>query len=816
MAEKLTNKEKEKSTDLYDRWKVEHNMSTVKDARKKYTAMGDIRDKYWESRNYLESSCTRNKATDSDSGGNWFRHVEKLKKAWALWYKPFSEDAFRSNVKSPMITGRVESAMHKIKSMSMGFKAFPTEDNDKGKAKIINEVINSLFKRKKTRYSLATWFKDGLMAPVGYVRVYYAKDVKEFSLAKGAVKDFTKDELKENKKRKEEKKQLKTFFKEPEDVVTYDDIVVEPIPFQEAFPDPNARRIQGRAFACTYFIRRRVLSWEQFQAEFKDDPNCFDVDKVKTGGQYDDDDLFGEYEFPKEITDGDFVEVLECENVGEDDYSIVANDMLIRGSYGSHKGPLPYNHKRITYVKIGAIEEPHQYHHRCIGDQLLAMQAEEEILKNMVYTRFHKTIDGSWIVNAKDMPKFVESYKATGGRFIPAPATGGRGLNQVVDFVERSPVDFGAFNALETIRQDATTATQFDPSQLASASKDKTATQSMMDKEVVDAFIVSVMESFGEGIIEVAEQVVMLMQQFYTIPKIKKITGEDGKEKLQKMYRSIRLDNKSIEVDGDAIEVKDSEEDYNFFEVKGEYLNLEGELNIIVSPDSMKVPSKGLEAKQSMEALAQMMQFAVNPNDPEASAKNPLPLVDAVKLMRWYAEANDIPEDVLLEKSTRPQAQKMQALLQSMELNKGKLVVSEAGESKEHIDIHEQLLNNWLTEEERLKQAIMESTEAQMAQMAPPMPQGPMMMPTPPEPQIDPALEKAMKQVTKIIDVYKQHIMGDAVPKINETGELMSRGQEPPMPGGGTMPMPGGGMEGQGPPMPPGGMPGMPGMEGMI
>ena len=289
------------------------------------------------------------------------------------------------------------------------------------------------------------------------------------------------------------------------------------------------------------------------------------------------------------------------------------------------------------------------------------------------------------------------------------------------------------------------------------------------------------------------------MLQFYSVPRVKKITGKDGKEKLQKEYRKIRLQNKRIVTEGAEIKIEESDADYEFFEVKGEYLNLKGDLDIRLTAESRKIPSKALDAQLAQQALAQLMPFAVNPNDPEGVKQNPLPLFNAVKIARWYAETNDLPEDVLLEKNVKPETQVLEALMQNVELNKGNKVAPQPGEIPEHIDVHDQQLAYW---------------ENEMANLTDQMAQQELETGT-----INRNIERTINEIQKVIDAYVAHIEGDRVSKVEESEYLISQAQ-PPMPQGGMMPpMPGGGMEqlppmGGAPPMPPG-MGQLPGAGGM-
>lgn len=784
---------------LYNRWKAEHNMTTSKGVKGKYEKMMDVRDSYVASRNYLQTKCPWNESMSGDSGddsGSYFNLREQQLKAWGQWYKPFPEDEFKSNVKSPMTSGRVEAAMHKIKQMNVKFVCKPTEDADRGKAKIVNEVLNFLFDKGRFKYELATWFKDGLIHGNGIARVYYMKKQRSVKLAVTDPKEMTKEQKKELK----ENEGKKAVYGETEKKLEYDDITIEPVPLVEFFPDPNARCIHGNAFTASWVIRRRMVSFEQFLAEYESDPDCVDVDKVKSTGYYKDETLVEEFEFPHDDTDGEFVEILEKEDVISDQLTVVANDIVIKDT------PLPYNHKQITYIKIGCIEHPHQFWWLGLADRVLAFQAEEEILKNLNYDAMHERLKDKYIVNKGDYNKFLEAYKETGGRFMPADSRG-RPLNQVVEFIPQNPIDPTVFNILEGIQRDATTATQFDPSQLSAIRKDLTATQSMMNQQIADSFIQATMESFGEGLIIAAQQIVALMQQYYTVPRVKKIMGEDDKVELKEELRKIRLEGKRIEIEGEEINVEESEEEYEFFDVEGEYLNLQGDLDIQLSSESMRVENQALDAQMSQQALAQVMPFAIDPGNPKTAEAVPVPLFNAVKIARWYVESNGLPEDVLLHPEEKPEADMQRAIIQNAELNKGKSVTPVPGESEEHQDVHQQQLAILETEADNLMKEMGE-------------------LPLGAPPKEFENRQKAVDELNKVIQAYAAHLDGDSVPMLQENDYLLSKAQ-PPMPqGGGMMPPEMGGQSGgmpaeaptgagpiSGAPMPPG-MAQPPGMGG--
>jgi len=732
----------------YDAWKKEHSMSSSKGVKEKYEDMCEVRDAYRKWYDWFDTSCEAEKGKDG-SGGSWFTHREKQEKTWAMWFKPFDADNFKSNVKSPMTTGRIEAAMHLIKQMGISWKVLPTEEDDVEKAQIIQLVLNWLFSQSKYKYRLATWYKEALMFGTAYMRAYYLKTEREIQLAKKDPEKMSKEEkdmLKETMGRK-------TIFGEPEKILENDDLVIEPISYKEFYHDPDARFLHGSMYRAGFAGTRRLMSIEQFRMIYGNDPNCFDTDKVKAIGSYTNNEIETVFELPKD-TEGDYVEVIEYENINEDKYKIVANDILIR------KTPLPYNHKQCSFVKIGAIEHPHQFYWRGLTDQLMAIQSEEEILKNMQYDKLHQTLKDRFIVNKRDYNKFVEAYNKTRGMMMPASVEG-RALDQVVQFIPNQPIDFSAFRVIEGIKQDATIASQFDPSQLAVASQAQTATQSMINKQVVDRFIYSTMESFSEGLVTLGEILLADIRQFWSIPKVKKITGKDKKEKIEKVFRKIRLEQHMVDIGKDGVKVFETTDPYTFFEVKDKYLDLKGDVDIILDTASMKIPNPALDAQQAKEAFAQLMIFAVNPDDPKSVRANPLPLFDARKIAEWYVKANDVPERILLKDNLKPEANIMEAFIQNVTLNKGESVPAQPGEPVEHVAVHQQQMEYWNSQLSNLQYVATQK-----------MNQG---MP------IDEQTTMLGQQLDRVLQVYDEHLAGDQ----SITGEnVRGSAPKPPLPTG--------------------------------
>ena len=618
-----------------------------------------VRGDFTSAKNARQNSCYWGAPSTS---GNWQERWDLQEKIEMGWAQAPSQDEFESNVKSPMSSGRIESTMHKLKKLNLRFVVRPDDikdPKDKRKARIIQELVNNLFERREYKARMITWFKDCLIHGSAFMHVYYLRKRRDVKMPKGDV-DKMSDEEKEKLQKKE-----KVF--EDDVIYDYDDIAFEPVKIQEIYVDPSARNLHGTSYEAQYVVRRMLPSYAQFKAMYSADPDAKNVNKVRPASQY-----IGEetefFEPPTDVDNDDYVEVLHYYNKAEDRYVVVANDVLIKDM------PLPYMHKQLPFIKIDAYEAPHQFYGMGIPDKLMNIQGEEEILKNLVYDRLHITANPIVKVKKSIYGEFSKAYQtAEPGLMIP--------VNQQDDVMplEYQTMNFDMFRGIDALNRDAVLATQIDPIQMGVNQKYVSATTSMLTKEQMDTYIMALVENWSEPLNTAAKQIISLMGQFYTVPRVK----EAGKTAKNKRVRLV-----DIEVNPKTLEVREKRNHYTDLEIKEDYFNINGDWDVEISSESVEVQSKAIEMQKSQAAIAQLAPFMIDPQNQQAQMMHPTPWVDGPKMLEWYMETNGIPRELMAVLTEDEDISVERAKLQSKKMMAGEEVPGIPGEPEAHKKVH--------------------------------------------------------------------------------------------------------------------------------
>lgn len=729
-----------------------------------------VRSDFNNSKKSRQNSCYWGAPSTS---GNWQERWDLQEKIDLGWAQPPKQDEFESNVKSPMSSGRIESTMHKLKKLDLQFVVRPDDikdPKDKRKARVIQELLNNLFERREYKARMVTWFKDCLVHGTAFMHVYYLRKKRKVQMPKTDV-DKMSDEEKEKLQNRE-----KLF---EEDVLyDYDDIAFEPVKIQEIFVDPSARNLHGTSYEAQYIIRRMLPSLAQFKAMYSADPDAKNVNKVRPVSHY-----IGEetefFEPPTDVDNDEYVEVLHYYNKAEDKYVVVANDVLIKDM------PLPYKHKQLPFIKIDAYEVPHQFYGMGIPDKLMNIQGEEEILKNLVYDRLHITANPIVKVKKSIYGEFSKAYQtAEPGLMIP--------VNQQDDVepLEYQTMNFDMFRGIDALNRDAVLATQIDPIQMGVNQKYVSATTSMLTKEQMDTYILSLVETWTEPLNTAAKQIISLMEQFYTVPRVE-AAGKTAKNKR------VRLAD--IEINPKTLEVTEKRGKYTDLEISEEYFNINGDWDVEVDSESVEVQSKAIEMQKSQAAIAQLAPFMVDPQNTQATMQHPTPWVDGPKTLEWYMETNNIPRELMAVLAEDEDISIERAELQGKKMLGGDIVPGIPGESEVHKKVHVGQLR--VINDQRQK------IEDQLGELPPEMMQ--MIMQTPEGQKLQELDEKAR--------ILADHLRTDDLPKAAGVQVAADQAAPPPPPevpmppgltpaGGGQPPMPAGGNQqsGMAPQMPEG------------
>lgn len=187
-----------------------------------------------------------------------------------------------------------------------------------------------------------------------------------------------------------------------------------------------------------------------------------------------------------------------------------------------------------------------------------------------------------------------------------------------------------------------------------------------------------------------------------------------------------------------------------------------------------------------MEAYAQMMPNAVDPNDNEKIRMHPLPLYDARKLAAQLVNVMSMEDNILLD-PTAGQEQDLEAAKQHViSIMAGEDIPGKPGMSDLHKQVESEALTAINSQVETLY-GIMENQARENLVYDP--------MTGMPVPQIDPELEKQYNELREKQAILAKHLEIDNMPKymteeaaMGGAAESQQRGIPMPPGGGGQMP----------------------------
>lgn len=753
--------EKELSTDTYEDY-VNRTGLKKKESREHYDKRNKLRDLFEKARLHRANSCIWRE------DGNYNKHWDEQEKIALGWgWDQFDENGdFTSNIKSPMTVGRIDAMIHKLMKTNVHWTVLSVEDKDKIIAKVKEQLLDDFFYKGEVEETQEIILRNTCIYGTAWSRLYHLRDEREYTFLKEDINDMTDDE-------KKLAKEGKKVWGKKQTEVRYNNAVWEPLEIRAVYVDPDARDLHSQYYSAKYWFLKRVLHIDDFKAEFGNDPDAFNVDKVKTVGEYYesyDEDPF--YKVCKQPGHADYVVVFEYENELDDNYCVIANDIIIKDH------PLPYNHKQLTLHRTVLIPHPHNLYGIGLTDRLRPHQIAEEITLNLIQDYVYRTIDKQFLVDDIAFGDLAQQYLAGGSKFIPMDTQNGRPMSSLVYEMANTPISFDVFKTLEILEKNATLASQVDPSQANLVQKDVTATSIMNMKELSEAFVAYVLKNYGRTLVRVGKQLDALNTQKLTVPEVKRIIGKDGKEKYEEKFRKVRLDG--FKIVEDVNDDQESElrmeqiEGSSYFELKPGFLNPHDECDIRLAAESFKIMSKGFEFQKAQELLAQLMPMAVDPNNPMQVANHPNPQVNVIKLLDYASEKLDFPKDILLHTSMNDDYERATAKADINQILNGHNTPGMAGRSPAHIEFENKALNAIDTQIELLQGEIEEiMASQQQAPMLDPM-TGQMIQPEfdLPQDKIDEVefLIKAREKIAK-------HIMQDStiltVPQPNEMAAPM-------------------------------------------
>lgn len=783
----------------YEKWKSQHKggKNTKEDHYKKVMEAWEFIER---SRDYLRHSCYHDAYQEDNtaglaSGGSWYERWELHEKMALMWYRDTDSEDFISNIKSPMARGRINTFVNWIKKVNIEFNAKPNNPDDRNAAFVAEKLINYWINNSSAKSALGDAWEDLAIHGNTFLKVSYITETKEYQFHK------TKDLTKEDKEKVE--KGEKIIYTEPEEKLIIDDVVLEHVPLQECFPDPQSRSNHGDTYRAERFGRVRIVTLDYVKSVFGNHPQVENLDMIKGASAYRDlTDYF--FDPPTDYERSDLVELVEIEDQENDRYMVIANDICILDT------PLPQNHKRISYHKLDFIRVPGQYFSIGICDLLENIQGSYEIALNMVADYIYRTYNYRILVDAASGGEITEAISRSDDMVIEIDASDGRPITQKIVPLPVTPMSFDIFSYLQLLETNATLATNIDPAQMALLASSKTATSDILNKELLMTLIGGVIETNVNGDLkEVGRQVWALMQQHYTKKRVKKVVGDDGEEKQELANRTFRFDGIEIEVNDDKVleEKELGEGEYSFFELEDDYINTREEIDIGIKPESMEVQSQALKEQRSKETFAQLIPFAVDPNNQMQVQNHPMPMVDAVELFKEYFYDNRLPEGLLIPDITDGSRAIEEADAHITAILRDEAILPVPGQPEKHLEreyqVYEALIEKAYELNKRMEKQMKEAFDELMNDL---VEQGVQFDPqsgtlfdpvsgqriTVPPPQPDPEMQEELETVEDRIEKLEQHLLVESMPASlrNTRIGLLAGGGAPPAEEGAVPPPP--------------------------
>lgn len=230
------------------------------------------------------------------------------------------------------------------------------------------------------------------------------------------------------------------------EMVDFDDTYTEWVKNEEIYPDNNAADIDS----ATDYFRRRIMSMDDFLAEFSENPNFKNVNFVKTGGDTTTRSVFKQ---PEDM-EPDSVEVLKYTNKVYDEVVYLANNIVIR------EEPNPHPHKQLGLAVDYCYRIPGQFWGIGVPKAIRMLSEERRTIRMMNLDRQKMHIQKMFLHNsAFDLDDEDLVTRPFG---LISVDTNGLPLDQVIRPVEYGDVPVSYFRTEEVLLEDIRRATGID------------------------------------------------------------------------------------------------------------------------------------------------------------------------------------------------------------------------------------------------------------------------------------------------------------------------------------------------------------------
>lgn len=563
-----------------------------------------------------------------------------------------SGDDWRAKFVPPMTFAIIETEMAELEDSSLGIVIRPQEDNDKGNAKLMQSVVDFTWKRGDGDVQWMKTRKSALVRGTGIGKETYRCDRKVVK----EVKDYDKE--------------TQEIEWEAKETFEFNDVYYKNVNLYDFYIDEMAG--DDGMESARDCIEREILDIDRFREKYARYKN---VEYVTIGGDT------ARHEGDKTPQEGENrdVEILHYWNQVEDLYVIVANNVLIT----TCDRPNPYKHKRLPFIRIVNYSLPGQFYGLGEVKVLEGVQAEMTAIRRLALDNAKLNTNKMFVVSDNAVLDEDELISRPGGK-----VTLYGDVDKAIRWIDYPPLGRDWVTQYDELRSDARRASGISEESQGTPQSD-TATQSAILREAAQKRIRYKNKFFKKmGLVQVGRMRVANVQQFYTEPMVERVVGEDGLEKMEEHYRTIRVDMKN---------------GYTFFEATPE--KIRGQFDIDVDVETIVPISRAMTQQKEIE----IYNLTVNN-----------PVVDPTKATKMLYEAfNKNPYDYLQDEQatgTTEEDQIRTAYEHHEALMGGQMVEPLDNPTPEHIGAHIELMQQagqQLLENEELQRIYTEHVEAE-------------------------------------------------------------------------------------------------------
>lgn len=402
------------------------------------------------------------------------------------------------------------------------------------------------------------------------------------------------------------------------EIVDYDDTVTEFCENDTIFIDPSA----SHESKARDMVEREVLDIKEFKRLYANKPGFKNQRFVQASGDLSDNTQF--FKKAKDMTDQD-VELLHYTNRSTDDYSVVANNVVIRDD------AIPYKHKELSVSVYRHYLIPGRMYGLGIPRVIYSLSEERASLRRLNLDRQNLNLNKVFLAN--DLVDIDEEDARSRPSGIIQVNTNGMNLNQVIQPLEYGDISPSYYRTEEMLLEDIRRAHGIDD-RIQGVQTGGTATEAAILKETAQKRINMVaVQAEMDTLVRIGRLKWSNIQFFYPAARVERIT-EEGEDREKKVYRSVKVQGKEYivreENGGYKLDTSEIEGTSGFVLNPAMAQYMEGDYDVSMDASAAPVLSKPLQQAKITEMFGLL---ALNPQL--------MAVIEPEKAVRRYLTIND-------------------------------------------------------------------------------------------------------------------------------------------------------------------------------